>query len=122
MSLRKSPTLTPALLASLRRNAQKYTRPRSAPGKAKSRLNRLRHGRRPREFMALWSALLEAPPGQVVATARRLLASGSLQHPLVLDTMARWIQVEMEMRQERAWLRTEENQKKNSFFRRSKPE
>jgi hypothetical protein len=43
MSLRKSRTLTPALLASNRRNAKKSTGPRTAQGKAWSRLNRLRN-------------------------------------------------------------------------------
>jgi hypothetical protein len=44
VSLRKSPTLTPALLAANRRNAKKSTGPRTARGKAWSRLNSLRHG------------------------------------------------------------------------------
>ncbi len=122
MSLRKSPTLTPALLASQRRNAAKSTGPRTAQGKAKSRLNRLRHGRRSPEFLALWNALLEAPPGCVEATARALLASHPMQHPLILDTVAMSIRVEREMCEERQWIRTEEKQKKEFFFRRSKPE
>jgi hypothetical protein len=42
MSLRKPPTLTAALIASNRRNAKKSTGPGTAPGKAWSRLNRLR--------------------------------------------------------------------------------
>ena len=116
MSLRKSPTLTPTLLASNRNNAKKSTGPRTAQGKAKSRLNRLRHGRRSPEFLGLLNALMEAPPGRVVATARALLASHSMQHPLILDTVAMSIQVEREMCEERQWIRTEEQQKKNSFF------
>ena len=46
MSLRKSPTRTAASLAANRANAQKSTGPRTAGGKARARLNRLRHGRR----------------------------------------------------------------------------
>jgi hypothetical protein len=42
VSLRKSPTLTPALLAACRRNAQKSTGPRTAQGKANTRMNALR--------------------------------------------------------------------------------
>jgi len=45
MSLRKSPERTPALLAALRRNAQKCTGPKTPQGKARSSLNALKHGR-----------------------------------------------------------------------------
>ena len=48
MSLRKSPTRTPALLAANRANARKSTGPRTARGKSFVRLNALRHGRRSR--------------------------------------------------------------------------
>jgi hypothetical protein len=41
MSLRKSPQLTPALLAAARRNAQHSTGPRSAAAKQNSKLNAL---------------------------------------------------------------------------------
>ena len=41
MSLRKSPQLTPALLAAARDNAQHSTGPRSAAAKQNSRLNAL---------------------------------------------------------------------------------
>ena len=44
MSLRKSPTLTPARLEANRRNAQKSTGPRTARGKSQSRMNSLRTG------------------------------------------------------------------------------
>ena len=44
MSLRKSPQLTPALLAAARSNAQHSTGPRSAAAKQNSRLNALKHG------------------------------------------------------------------------------
>ena len=42
MSLRKSPQLTPALLAAARNNAQHSTGPRSAAAKQNSKLNALR--------------------------------------------------------------------------------
>ena len=45
MSLRKSPQLTPALLAAARRNAQHSTGPHSAAAKQNSKLNGLKHGR-----------------------------------------------------------------------------
>jgi len=44
MSLRKSPELTPALLAAPRQNAQHSTGPRSAAAKQNSKLNGLKHG------------------------------------------------------------------------------
>ena len=45
MSLRKSPELTPALLAAARQNAQHSTGPHSAAAKQNSKLNALKHGR-----------------------------------------------------------------------------
>ena len=45
MSLRKSPQLTPALLAAARQNAQHSTGPRTAAAKQNSKLNALKHGR-----------------------------------------------------------------------------
>jgi hypothetical protein len=44
MSLRKSPQLTPALLAAARANAQHSTGPRSAAAKQNSKLNALNLG------------------------------------------------------------------------------
>ena len=44
MSLRKSPTRSPALLAANRANAQKSTGPRTLRGKAQVTLNALKHG------------------------------------------------------------------------------
>ena len=44
MSLRKSPQLTPALLAAARHNAQHCTGPRSEAAKQNVKLNGLKHG------------------------------------------------------------------------------
>ena len=49
MSLRKSPQLTPALLAAARNNAQHSTGPRSPAAKQNSKLNALKHGGRVRD-------------------------------------------------------------------------
>jgi hypothetical protein len=49
MSLRKSPQLTPELLAAARHNAQHSTGPRSAAAKQNSKLNALKHGAYVRE-------------------------------------------------------------------------
>ena len=77
MSLRKSPCLTPALLASNRRNAKKSTGPRTARGKAWSRLNHMREGWRSPEYLSLITALFNAPPGRAGATAQALVQTGS---------------------------------------------
>lgn len=50
MPLRKSPALTPALLAANRQNARQSTGPRSVAGKQRVRLNALKHGLRSRRF------------------------------------------------------------------------
>jgi hypothetical protein len=50
MSLRKRPTMTPALVAANRRNAQKSTGPRTEAGKRRVMLNGLKHGLRSRSF------------------------------------------------------------------------
>ena len=73
MSLRKSPTLTPALLAACRRNARKSTGPRTAQGKANTRMNALREAGRSRLFREFAQALFYAPPGGVQWAVRELL-------------------------------------------------
>ena len=82
MSLRKSPQLTPALLAAARANAQHSTGPRSAAAKRNSKLNALKHGGRvsdenryqamlalgedPEEFENLKQELMSACPGDAL--------------------------------------------------------
>jgi hypothetical protein len=50
MSLRKRPTVTPAMLAANRANAQKSTGPRTAQGRSRIVLNALKHGRHAGSF------------------------------------------------------------------------
>jgi hypothetical protein len=52
MSLRKSPTRTPALLAANRANAQKSTGPRTPEGKNRVALSALREGVNARDFLS----------------------------------------------------------------------
>ena len=83
MSLRKSPQLTPALLAAARRNGRHSTGPRSAAAKQNVKLNSLKHGGRvsdenrrqamqalgedPREFENLKQELMSAlTPGDAL--------------------------------------------------------
>lgn len=105
MSLRKSPTLTPALLASNRRNAKKSTGPRTARGKAWSRLNRLKGGGRWREYIDFLWALNTAPPGRVELTAQALLMSKHAHHPWFLEAAELSVQAEIEICTERRWMR-----------------
>jgi hypothetical protein len=87
MSLRKSPTLTPALLAANRGNAQKSTGPRTARGKARSRRNGLRKGTRSPFYRDLLQALFYAPPCRVKETARLFLSREEESHPLIARTV-----------------------------------
>ncbi|MGO8790450.1 MAG: hypothetical protein ACLQVL_24120 [Terriglobia bacterium] len=105
MSLRKSPTLTPALLASNRRNAKKSTGPRTARGKACSRLNHLRNGARSPEYIAFLDALLDAPPGRVEVTVQALLSSSPVLHPLFMEAAELSIQAEIDICAESRWMR-----------------
>jgi hypothetical protein len=82
MSLLKPRPMTPARLAANRRNALKSTGPRTARGKARSRMNGLRGGWSSPSFRRLWYALLEAPPGVTVdEIARAILTPEQAAHP-----------------------------------------
>ena len=117
MSLRKSPTLTPALIAANRRNAQKSTGPRTARGKAWSRLNRLKDGWKSPDFRNFVDALVNAEPCQVDATAALLLHAQEVVHPRYREWAELCIETEVaicrELRMEH-FIR-ENGKKKNSF-------
>ena len=97
MSLRKSPTLTPAFLEANRRNAQKSTGPRTAGGKARWRWNGLRKGRRSPFYRNLLEALFYAPPCRVEQTARLILSPGAASHRLIARTVELFGQAEAEV-------------------------
>jgi hypothetical protein len=92
MSLRKSPTRTPAFLEAIRRNAQKSTGPWTVRGKAQSCLNRLKTGERSRVYRRLWWGLLHAPPCAVEQTAGALLTREQAAHPVFAELvdLSRW--------------------------------
>ena len=108
MSLRKSPTMTPARLEANRRNAQKSTGPRTARGKAQSRMNGLRTGEYSRVYRNLWINLLDAPPCSVGKTARAILNPELAAHPLFAEAVDLFRQAEIDIAYEhklmRAWL------------------
>lgn len=96
MPLRKSPTLTPALLEAHRRNARKLTGPRTVQGKAQSRLNALRTGEHSRLRWNLWVALLFAPPGGVERWTRAMVTPQMAWNPIFRDLAETAIQAERE--------------------------
>jgi hypothetical protein len=73
MSLRKSLTLTPALLAANRRNARKSTGPRTTRGKAQARLKGLGRGPRSRFYYDFMMLLMETPPDELHKTVQTIL-------------------------------------------------
>jgi hypothetical protein len=116
VSLRKSPTLTAALIASNRRNAKKSTGPRTAQRKAWSRLNSLRDGWHSPEYISLVKALLDAPPGRVGVTAQALLSSKPALHPLFREIAEISVQAEIDICNESRRQHARRERKKNSFF------
>jgi hypothetical protein len=97
MSLRKSPTLTPARLEANRRNARKSTGPRTARGKAQSRMNSLRSGSYSPSYRKLLRALLEAPICAVDSTARAILTPEQAAHPVFAAAVDLVRQAEFEL-------------------------
>ena len=97
MSLRKSPTLTVALLEANRRNAALSTGPRTRRGKAVSRMNRFRHGGRSRQFAAFVEALAATPPGYLCRFAKEGLPRISYRPPLFRNMAEAAVQAEIEL-------------------------
>ena len=97
MSLRKSPTRTPALLAANRRNAQHSTGPRTARGKAWSCRNHFRTGGDSPEYRNSLHTLMNAPPGRMRPVAETLLRGLEVQHPLFTELAKLAVQVEIDI-------------------------
>ena len=99
MSLLKPRVVTPARRAANRRNAQKSTGPRTARGKAQSRLNGLRHGFCSPAYRQFRLALFEASPGYPVAnTVCAMLTPQESCHPVYADLIDVHFEMEMEDR------------------------
>jgi hypothetical protein len=106
MSLLKPRVVTPARRAANRRNAQKSTGPRTAHGKAQSRLNGLRHGFSSPAYHQFWLALFEAPPGCPVAkTVCTMLTPQESCHPVYANLIDVHFEMEMEDRAYRQRMR-----------------
>ena len=95
MSLVKPRVSSPARIAANRRKARKSTGPRSARGKAQSRLNRLGNGGRSRLYQDLMWKLTDAPPAAVARTARTALTPEWAAHPLFAGSVRIFCQAEM---------------------------
>jgi hypothetical protein len=122
VSLRKSPTLTPALLAANRANAGKSTGPRTARGKAISRLNHMQHGMRSPEYINFFQTVMQTPHPRLVTTAVALLSSLPVIHPLFMEMVE--MVIDADYANEKPHRRREKQRefRENLFFRRSKPE
>ncbi len=118
MSLRKSPELTPQLLAAARHNAQHSTGPRSEAGKQNSKMNAVKHGERadPRNHYLVMLALGEDPE-EFEYLKKELMLSygpGEILWQKQIDDLARlyWRRQRLERAQEgvlrRAMLAVEE--------------
>lgn len=122
MSLRKPFTMTPARIAANRRNAEKSTGPRTARGKAQSRMNGLREGGRSRLYHDLMLTLVYAPPCAVDQTPRAVLTPEQAAHPLFAELVEMFRQAEIEVVSENRRLHPlGGSKKKNSFFMQPKP-
>ena len=104
MSLRRSPTLTPALLAANRNNAKKSTGPRTARGKASVRWNGLRNGNSCPEYLNFFTALLNASPQMMGGVARALSGSNLRLHPLFREAAELAVQAEDLVCADERWL------------------
>jgi hypothetical protein len=69
-------------------NAQKSTGPRTARGKAQSRLNALRTGERSVLLNRVFQALVDAPIYAIDETARAVLTPEQAVHPLFAQMVA----------------------------------
>ena len=90
MPLRKSPTMTSRLLAANRANAQHSTGPKTAQGKARSRWNGLRTGKKSKDLRRLNDALAQCEPADIRAIAAMLLTPEQLEHPLFAREVRCW--------------------------------
>jgi len=97
MSLRKSPTLTPARIEANRRNALKSTGPRTARGKAQSKMNSLRTGDRSAHYKNFLLLMLMAPPCSVGGVAQALLTREQAAHPFFAQTVDMFYRAEGEV-------------------------
>ena len=86
MSLRKSPRITPAMLAANRANAKRSTGPRTAAGKARVRLNPLKRGSPCPSYQRFFKAILCSSD-----RVDRLVAAYEVDRPLFAHLIEGWL-------------------------------
>ena len=116
MSLLKPPAWTPPRLDAQRPNASKSTCPRTALGKAQSRMNGLRIGTRSRPDQDLILKLRDALPGAVGRMARAALTPSQAAHPGFDEGAQILRQAEREVVRVPGRFRPEEESKKIVFY------
>jgi hypothetical protein len=89
--------MSPARIEANRRNAQKSTGPRTAWGKAQSRMNSLRTGGRSAFHQNFILLLLGAPPCSGDRVARALLTPEQAAHPMFRETVEMFRRAESEV-------------------------
>jgi hypothetical protein len=94
MSLRKTPNLTPARFEAHRRNALKSTGPRTARGKAPSRVNSLRSWGPARFMHDLCLMRLDARPCSMDRGARAQLTPEQSVRPFLAETVDMFREIE----------------------------
>jgi hypothetical protein len=103
MSLRKSPTMTPARLEANRRNSKKSTGPRTVRGKAQSKMNSLRTGDRSAHYRNFILLMLMAPPCSVGRVAQGLLTREQAAHLLFAKAVDMFYRAEGEVAGRCVW-------------------
>jgi len=92
MSLRKSPRVTPAMLAANRANAKKSTGPRTSAGKARVRLNPLKRGNRCPSYQRFVKAL-SCSSERVDRLVATMLRPYEMDHPLFAALIESWVSI-----------------------------
>lgn len=90
MPLRKSPERTPAFLAAHRANVRKSTGPRTAEGKARVRLNALKHGGRSALFVE-FTRTLRLPPRLLRSLCTKTRLPFERIGPLQMSLLRWWL-------------------------------
>lgn len=87
--------MTEARLEANRRAAKKSTGPRTTEGKARSRMNSLKHGSRSPEFQRMFDALADADPGAILRVGDSCLTPAQKSQPAYLELIKLFSEAEI---------------------------